>query len=80
MFVKILSFPWQGRGWGGGLATEKPGKGCELTQFVKMIDTPQPEGQGKGCLHSRAGGKSDAHNTERDMQFQKVYFFLKQEE
>lgn len=70
MLVKILSLSWQR--W----ATEKPGKGYELMQFVKMIDTAQPEGQGKGCLHSRLGRKSDTYNTERDMQFQKVDLFF----
>lgn len=49
-------------------------------QFVKMIDIAQPEEEGKGCLHSRQGRKSDTCNTERDMTFRKVdLFFLKQE-
>lgn len=30
-----------------------------LMQFVKMIDTFQPEVQGRGCLHSRWGRKND---------------------
>lgn len=45
-------------------------------QFVKMIDSPQPEGQGKGCLHSRLGRKSDTHNAERNMQFREVDLFF----